>query len=62
MIKRAGGWEREVKMIDYIDLNVRLYLESGVDETEAQSIVDTLEYGFEHNLISTTDIYHYEVG
>ena len=48
-------------MTEYIDVNVRLYLEADVNAVEAKEIIETMDYDFIHSLISDTNIFHYEI-
>jgi hypothetical protein len=44
-------------MIGIIEVTVKLYLETDVDEETACEIVENMDYDFNHPLISDTDIF-----
>lgn len=44
-----------------ICVTVKLFLETDVDETEAQEIVDELNYDFKHEMVTDSEIIDYEL-
>ena len=46
--------------IGHIDITIRCYLSIDVKKEEAQEIVDSMEYEIDHDLIDSTDLFHYE--
>jgi hypothetical protein len=44
-----------------IEIKVRLFLNYDVNETEAQEIIDEMDYQFKHSTIGNTEIIEHEL-